>query len=46
MMELKQNPSGTAPDYLLGGTNMYYTNGNYEAFTHPRKPKDVDAKSA
>lgn len=46
MMELKQNPSGTAPDYLLGGTNMYYTNGNYEAFAHPRKPKDVDAKSA
>ena len=25
---------------------MYYTNGNYEAFAHPRKPKDVDAKSA
>lgn len=25
---------------------MYYTNGNYEAFARPRKPKDVDAKSA
>ncbi len=25
---------------------MYYTNGNYEAFARPRKPKNVDAKSA
>lgn len=25
---------------------MYYTNGNYEAFAHPRKPQGVDAKSA
>lgn len=25
---------------------MYYTNGNYEAFARPRKPRDVDAKSA
>ena len=25
---------------------MYYTNGNYEAFSHPRKPQGVDAKSA
>ena len=25
---------------------MYYTNGNYEAFARPRKPKDVDFKSA
>ena len=25
---------------------MYYTSGNYEAFAHPRKPKDVDKKSA
>lgn len=25
---------------------MYYTNGNYEAFARPRKPKDVDTKSA
>ena len=25
---------------------MYDTNGNYEAFARPRKPKDVDTKSA
>ena len=25
---------------------MYYTNGNYEAFAHPRKPRNVEAKSA
>ena len=25
---------------------MYYTNGNYEAFARPRKPKNVDQKSA
>ena len=25
---------------------MYYSSGNYEAFAHPRKPKDVDRKSA
>lgn len=25
---------------------MYYSNGNYEAFARPRKPKDVDKKSA
>ena len=25
---------------------MYYASGNYEAFVHPRKPKDVDNKSA
>lgn len=25
---------------------MYYTSGNYEAFATPRKPKDVDQKSA
>ena len=25
---------------------MYYSNGNYEAFAHPRKPEDVDNKSA
>lgn len=25
---------------------MYYTNGNYEAFARPRKPKDVENKSA
>lgn len=25
---------------------MYYTKGNYEAFARPRKPRDVDAKSA
>lgn len=25
---------------------MYYTNGNYEAFARPRKPKDVESKSA
>ena len=25
---------------------MYYTNGNYEAFARPRKPKDVETKSA
>lgn len=25
---------------------MYYTNGNYEAFSHPRKPQGIDAKSA
>lgn len=25
---------------------MYYSNGNYEAFAHPRKPKGVDEKSA
>ena len=26
--------------------NMYYSNGNYEAFAHPRKPEGVDNKSA
>lgn len=25
---------------------MYYSAGNYEAFAHPEKPKDVDRKSA
>ena len=25
---------------------MYYSSGNYEAFAHPEKPKDVDKKSA
>ena len=25
---------------------MRYTNGNYEAFVHPRKPENVDQKSA
>ena len=25
---------------------MYHSNGNYEAFARPRKPKDVDKKSA
>lgn len=25
---------------------MYYSNGNYEAFAHPEKPKGVDKKSA
>lgn len=25
---------------------MYYSSGNYEAFAHPRKPKDVEKKSA
>ena len=25
---------------------MYYSNGNYEAFARPQKPKDVDKKSA
>ena len=25
---------------------MYYSNGNYEAFAHPRKPDGVDNKSA
>ena len=25
---------------------MYYSNGNYEAFAHPEKPKNVDQKSA
>ena len=25
---------------------MYYSNGNYEAFAHPRKPEGVDEKSA
>lgn len=25
---------------------MYYSNGNYEAFARPRKPKDVDKKTA
>ena len=25
---------------------MYYSNGNYEAFARPRKPKGVDEKSA
>jgi oleate hydratase len=25
---------------------MYYSNGNYEAFARPMKPKDADKKSA
>ena len=25
---------------------MYYSNGNYEAFARPKKPEDVDNKSA
>lgn len=25
---------------------MYYSNGNYEAFAHPRKPEGIDEKSA
>ena len=31
---------------LRGGIIMYYSNGNYEAFAHPRKPEGVDEKSA
>src|SRR5699024_1976465 len=27
-------------------TCMYYSNGNYEAFARPKKPEDVDNKSA
>ena len=26
--------------------NMYYSSGNYEAFARPKKPADVDRKSA
>lgn len=29
-----------------GGSDMNYSSGNYEAFARPRKPKDVDKKSA
>ena len=25
---------------------MYYSSGNYEAFAHPKKPEEVDHKSA
>lgn len=25
---------------------MYYSNGNYEAFARPKKPENVDDKSA
>lgn len=25
---------------------MYHSNGNYEAFVHPRKPEGVESKSA
>ena len=25
---------------------MYYSNGNYEAFARPKKPENVDEKSA
>ena len=25
---------------------MYYSSGNYEAFSHPKKPEGVDSKSA
>ena len=25
---------------------MYYSSGNYEAFSHPKKPEGVDGKSA
>ncbi|MGU3281652.1 oleate hydratase, partial [Staphylococcus epidermidis] len=25
---------------------MYYTNSNYEAFARPKKPENVDSKSA
>ncbi len=31
---------------VKGGRTMYYGSGNYEAFVRPRKPKDVDKKSA
>lgn len=32
--------------YEKNSKGIYYTNGNYEAFARPEKPKDVDQKSA
>jgi hypothetical protein len=29
-----------------GSNSMYYSNGNYEAFARPEKPKNVENKSA
>ena len=31
---------------ITGGTLMYYSAGNYEAFATPKKPANVDGKSA
>ena len=32
--------------YEKNSKGVYYTNGNYEAFAHPKKPEGVDEKSA
>ena len=32
--------------YVKNNKGIYYTNGNYEAFAHPKKPEGVDEKSA
>ena len=32
--------------YEKNSKGIYYTNGNYEAFAHPKKPEGVDEKSA
>lgn len=36
----------TAFVVLKGVNGMYYSSGNYEAFAHPQKPKNVEQKSA
>ena len=53
-VRLKKKTAVTDPNYRnteLGkyeknSKGIYYTNGNYEAFAKPRKPEDVDNKSA
>ena len=32
--------------YKKNSKGIYYTNGNYEAFAHPKKPEGVDEKNA
>ena len=50
--EKQQTESGTPyrnterGKYEKNSKGIYYTNGNYEAFAHPKKPEGVDEKSA
>ena len=34
------------PEFQKKENNVYYSNGNFEAFARPRKPKGVENKTA
>lgn len=45
-LELKDYKNTERGKQQKNAKGIYYTNGNYEAFARPEKPKDVDKKSA